>query len=192
MNTQSSDSDITTLPADSDRPVEDGVETEVPTDTTDTTDSSDNEQRIDADLSIAAITYNGGKLFRFYENNMDLIQLVDCTVSPTIESQNYNWYSNSDDTLTLGLKTRPLLRPMHRLAISLKWKSMKAHHLIFELALSALAVPLQTWRHNSILTLFQKQKPPVFMSFPSMIRFPMGRRHIRSTLKTAKSLHLIW
>ena len=33
---------------------------------------------------------------------------------------------------------------MHRLAISLKWKSMKAHHLIFELALSALAVPLQT------------------------------------------------
>ena len=104
LNTQSSDSDITTLPADSDRPVEDGVETEVPTDTTDTTDSSDNEQRIDADLSIAAITYNGGKLFRFYENNMDLIQLVDCTVSPTIESQNYNWYSNSDDTLTLGLE----------------------------------------------------------------------------------------
>ena len=104
LNTQSSDSDITTLPADSDRPVEDGVETEVPTDTTDTTDSSDNEQRIDADLSIAAITYNGGKLFRFYENNMDLIKLVDCSVDPTIESQDYNWYSNSDATLTLGLE----------------------------------------------------------------------------------------
>ena len=104
LNTQSSDSDITTLPADSDRPVEDGVETEIPTDTTDTTDSSDNEQRIDADLSIAAITYNGGKLFRFYENNMDLIKLVDCSVDPTIESQDYNWYSNSDATLTLGLE----------------------------------------------------------------------------------------
>ena len=104
LNTQSSDSDIATLPADSDRPVEDGVETEVPTDTTDTTDSSDNEQRIDADLSIAAITYNGGKLFRFYENNMDLIKLVDCSVDPTIESQDYNWYSNSDATLTLGLE----------------------------------------------------------------------------------------
>lgn len=192
MNTQSSDSDITTLPADSDRPVEDGVETEIPTDTTDTTDSSDNEQRIDADLSIAAITYNGGKLFRFYENNMDLIKLVDCSVDPTIESQDYNWYSNSDATLTLGLEICPLHQQMHRLAISLKWKSMKAHHLIFELALSALAVPLQTWRHNSMLTLFQKQKLPAPMWFPSMTRFPMGRRHIRSTLRTAELLHLIW
>lgn len=108
LNTQSSDSDISTLPADGDRPVEDGVETELPTeDTTDTNNStSENEQRIDADLSIAAITYNGGKLFRFYENNMDLISLVDCTVDPTIEAENYNWYSNADSTLTIGLENK--------------------------------------------------------------------------------------
>ena len=35
---------------------------------------------------------------------MDLIKLVDCSVDPTIESQDYNWYSNSDATLTLGLE----------------------------------------------------------------------------------------
>ena len=101
LNTQSSDSDISTLPADDDRPVEDGTEAD---DSDGTVDTSENEQRIDADLSIAAITYNGGKLFRFYENNMDLIKLVDCTVDPTIESQDYNWYSNSDASLTLGLE----------------------------------------------------------------------------------------
>ena len=29
---------------------------------------------------------------------------MDCSVDPTIESQDYNWYSNSDATLTLGLE----------------------------------------------------------------------------------------
>lgn len=65
---------------------------------------NNSEQEFEADLSAAAITYNGGKLFRFYDNNKDLIGLVDTSMNPTIDAEDYNWYYNADDTVEIGLE----------------------------------------------------------------------------------------
>lgn len=70
------------------------------------TDDTIGEEEFEADLSAASITYNGGKLFRFYDNNKDLIGLVDSSMNPTIDAEDYNWYYNADATLTLGLENK--------------------------------------------------------------------------------------
>lgn len=67
-------------------------------------DDTANEEQFDVDLSAASITYNGGKLFRFYDNNKDLIGLIDTSMNPTIEAEDYNWYYNADDTVEIGLE----------------------------------------------------------------------------------------
>lgn len=90
----------------------DGYDTDpLPGDTDDTNtdpviDDTINEEEFEADLSAASITYNGGKLFRFYDNNKDLIGLVDSTMNPTIEAEDYNWYYNADATIEIGLENK--------------------------------------------------------------------------------------
>lgn len=84
------------IPSDTD-PLPDTETTPIPTE-------DNNEQEFEADLSIAAITYNGGKLFRFYDNNQDLIGLIDTSINPTIDAADYNWYYNADDTVEIGLE----------------------------------------------------------------------------------------
>lgn len=76
------------------------------TETDPVTDDTMGQEQFDADLSAASITYNGGKLFRFYDNNKDLIGLVDSTMNPTIEAEDYNWYYNADATIGIGLENK--------------------------------------------------------------------------------------
>lgn len=69
-------------------------------------DDTISEEQFDADLSAASITYNGGKLFHFYDNNKDLIGLVDTSMNPTIDAEDYNWYYNAEDTVEIGLENK--------------------------------------------------------------------------------------
>lgn len=88
----------------------DGYDTDPLPDDTETNPVTDDDtmgqEEFDADLSAASITYNGGKLFRFYDNNKDLIGLVDSTMNPTIEAEDYNWYYNADSTMEIGLENK--------------------------------------------------------------------------------------